>query len=122
MKKYYTRACNFYYGQNSVAKIKTKTALPLNGNKFISFDSLEIINKSGSKIYNIKSIKKLNKKLKKKVNFDLKKITKKKFLKKISFLESPILMGVINMTPDSFSDGGKYNKKKLAFEYAKYLS
>ena len=25
------------------------------------------------------------------------------------------------MTPDSFSDGGKYNKKKLAFEYAKYL-
>tara|TARA_X000000368_G_C23016166_1_gene705811 strand:+ start:646 stop:1692 length:1047 start_codon:yes stop_codon:yes gene_type:complete len=121
MEKYYTRACNFYYGQNSVAKIKTKTALPLNGNKFISFDSLEIINKSGSKIYHIKSIKKLNKKLKKKINFDLKKITKKKFLKKISFLESPILMGVINMTPDSFSDGGKYNKKKLAFEYAKYL-
>ena len=67
MKKYYTRACNFYYGQNSVAKIKTKTALPLNGNKFISFDSLEIINKSGSKIYHIKSIKKLNKKLKKKI-------------------------------------------------------
>ena len=60
MEKYYTRACNFYYGQNSVAKIKTKTALPLNGNKFISFESLGIINKSGSKIYNIKSIKKFD--------------------------------------------------------------
>ena len=45
MEKYYTRACNFYYGQNSVEKIKTKTALPLNGNKFISFDSFEIIRK-----------------------------------------------------------------------------
>ena len=55
MDKYYTRAGNFYYGQNSVEKIKKKTALPLSGNKFISFDSLEIINKKGSKIYHIKA-------------------------------------------------------------------
>ncbi len=26
----------------------------------------------------------------------------------------PILMGVLNLTPDSFSDGGKYNKNLLA--------
>ena len=30
-------------------------------------------------------------------------------------------MGVINLTPDSFSDGGKYNKKNLGFERASYL-
>ena len=30
-------------------------------------------------------------------------------------------MGVINLTPDSFSDGGKYNKKNFGFERAKYL-
>ena len=30
-------------------------------------------------------------------------------------------MGVINLTPDSFSDGGKYNKKNLGFNHAKYL-
>ena len=28
-------------------------------------------------------------------------------------------MGVINMTPDSFSDGGKYNKINSALERAK---
>ena len=30
-------------------------------------------------------------------------------------------MGVINMTPDSFSDGGKYNKINSALERAKYF-
>ena len=30
-------------------------------------------------------------------------------------------MGVINLTPDSFSDGGKYNKKNQGFNHAKYL-
>ena len=27
-------------------------------------------------------------------------------------------MGILNLTPDSFSDGGKYNKKNLGFNYA----
>ncbi len=30
-------------------------------------------------------------------------------------------MGVINLTPDSFSDGGKYNKKNSGYYRAKYL-
>ena len=30
-------------------------------------------------------------------------------------------MGIINLTPDSFSDGGKYNKKNKGFHHAKYL-
>ena len=30
-------------------------------------------------------------------------------------------MGILNLTPDSFSDGGKYNKKNLGFAHAKYL-
>ena len=30
-------------------------------------------------------------------------------------------MGVLNLTPDSFSDGGKYNKKNSGFIHAKYL-
>ena len=29
MTRYYTRACNFYYGKNSKNKIKLKKALPL---------------------------------------------------------------------------------------------
>ena len=43
MIKYYTRACNFYYGLDSIEKIKKKLSLPLNGNKLISFDNIEII-------------------------------------------------------------------------------
>ena len=38
MKKYYTRACNFYYGNHSRTLVRKKKTLPLNGNKSISFD------------------------------------------------------------------------------------
>ena len=27
--------------------------------------------------------------------------------------KQPLIMGVLNLTPDSFSDGGKFNSKKL---------
>ncbi len=121
MEKCYTRACNFFYGKNSLEKVKSKKALPLSGNNRISFDNIEIITKKGCKTYHIKSINKLNKKLKNKIKLDIVKITKKKLFKKLSFFDLPILMGVINLTPDSFSDGGKYNRKNLAFKRAKYL-
>ena len=38
MIKYYTRACNFYYGSLSKKLIKKGSTLPLCGNQFISFD------------------------------------------------------------------------------------
>ena len=49
MIKYYTRACNFYYGSTSREKIKKKLSLPINGNNLISFDTLEIINRKYKK-------------------------------------------------------------------------
>ena len=114
MNKYYTRACNFYYGTISKTYIKKKKSIPLNGYNDISFDKIEIIDRKKSKIINLKDIIKLNKKLKIKVNRDLKNIKKKKTFKKLNLSNIPILMGIINLTPDSFSDGGKYNKKNLA--------
>ena len=33
----------------------------------------------------------------------------------------PILMGIVNLTPDSFSDGGKYNKKNLSLKHVNNL-
>ena len=30
-------------------------------------------------------------------------------------------MGILNLTPDSFSDGGKFNKKKKGISHAKNL-
>ena len=49
MKEYYTRVCNFYYGNTSKKLIKQKKTLPLNGNKEISFNHIEIISRDSKK-------------------------------------------------------------------------
>ena len=121
MDKYYTKPCNFYFGKNSINKIKKKKSLPLHGNRLISFDSIEILSRKSSKTLKILEVKLLPKKLKYKVQQDLKKITKKKKFKNLKFSIFPVLMGVINLTPDSFSDGGKYNNIKSSYERAKFL-
>jgi len=121
MQKYYTRACNFYYGKKSIEKVLNKSSLPLNGNNKISFDSIEIISRKNIKRINVKKINSLKPFLKKKIKKDLKEITKKKKFKGLNFSYVPLLMGIINLTPDSFSDGGKYNKKNKGFHHAKYL-
>ena len=84
MVKYYTRACNFFYGNTSRLKIKKNNSLPLSGDPNISFDSIEIISRNSKKILNIKKIKNLNKQIKKKILNDIKKITQKKNLKILS--------------------------------------
>ncbi len=121
MKKYYTRACNFYYGSTSKEKIKKKLSLPLNGNKLISFDTIEIITRKNKKKIHIKEINNQSCKIKKKIKKDIQLITSEKKFKKLNFFNFPILMGIINLTPDSFSDGGKYNKKNSGFDHASYL-
>ena len=117
MKKYYTRACNFFYGSNSKQLVKKKITLPLCGDKSISFDQIEIFSRENSrvnsKIINIKNIHKLPLEEKKKISKDIKKITsKRKLLRK----NNHMIMGILNMTPDSFSDGGKFNSLKKAFQ------
>ena len=121
MYKYYTRPCNFFFGKSSIIKINNKRSLPLNGNKLISFDSIEIITRSNKKIININKIGSLKKELKIKIKNDIKNIIKKKKFNKFKFSTSPILMGILNMTPDSFSDGGKYNKTGLAYTRIKKM-
>ncbi len=121
MIKYYTRACNFKYGSNARELIKKGLALPLCGNPNISFQDIEIIsrrkNKISYKTINIKKVNSLNSNQKKKIKIDLFNITKKRknFLKNVNFL-CPSVMGILNLTPDSFSDGGKFNKKNKSFE------
>ena len=115
MKKYYTRACNFFYGSISKKLVKNKSTLPLCGDDLISFDQIEIFfkekNKVNSRIIDIKNIKKLPLAVRKKVSKDIKKITAKRdFLRR----KNHILMGILNLTPDSFSDGGKFNSHKKA--------
>ena len=121
MIKYYTRACNFYYGPISLEKVKKKQSIPLHGNKIISFDTIEILTRKKIKRININKINKLNSNLKKKITTDIKNILKKKKFKGLVFSHLPILMGVLNLTPDSFSDGGRYTKKNMGIQQAKKL-
>ena len=119
MKKYYTRVCNFYYGPKSKHLIRKKKALPLNGNLNISFDHIEILSRNKNRLVHINQIKNLPLNQKKIINKNLKNITKKKNnFSKFNFNNSPNIMGVLNLTPDSFSDGGKYNKKISGYKRA----
>ena len=122
MRKYYTRACNFFYGKTSKKLVKKKLSLPLCGKTSISFNQIEIFTrekkKVNSKIIDIKDIKRLPQVVKKKILKDIKRITiKRKFLEK----KDHLIMGILNMTPDSFSDGGKYNSLKKANQRIKKM-
>jgi len=67
MKKYYTRACNFFYGKSSIELVNQKKTFPLRGNKEISFNKIEIISRDSIKRIALKSIKKLPQLKKKKL-------------------------------------------------------
>ena len=114
MSKNYTRVCNFYFGTKSKDLVKQKKALPIGGNSQISFDKIEIITRSYKKKISINKINKLPKNVKKSLKKDIKLITKKKRFKYLDFRITPGIMGVLNVTPDSFYDGGKYNHIYLA--------
>jgi dihydropteroate synthase len=126
MRKYYTRPCNFYYGNYSRHLIKAKKALPLAGNKNISFDQIELFERKKKGLtksfkYKINELKKLDKKVKSIINNDLKKIISiRKNICGIKF-DKPKIMGILNVTPDSFSDGGLFFKESKALNQASLL-
>ena len=119
MQRYYTRACNFYYGNQSKILVNKKKTIPLHQIKEISFDHIEIITRKSKRKISISQIKYLPNNLKKKVNLDIKKIkNKKKNFSNLEFKKVPNILGVLNLTPDSFSDGGKFNTKKKGINHA----
>ena len=83
MKRYYTRVCNFYYGENSIKLVNKKKSIPLNGNKKISFDQIELISRNSKKIIPLNKINNLSKLLKKQVILDLENIKLKKKISQI---------------------------------------
>ena len=122
MRKYYTRACNFYYGRIAQNLILKKKALPLNSRKDIAFDKIEIFQRNKnkvakSKIYSILQIKNFDNEIKK----DIKNIiSKKKNILSLKF-NKPVIMGALNITPDSFSDGGLFFEDSKAYHRAKVM-
>ena len=119
MKRYYTRVCNFFYGKESNVLVNKKKTLSLNGNNKISFDHIEIISRNSKKIISIQKINNLPKSLRKQITLDLINIkSKKKNFANLNFLKIPNIIGVLNLTPDSFSDGGKFNTKNKGLKHA----
>ena len=126
MRKYYTRPCNFYYGNYARKLIKNKKALSLAGNPKIAFDQLEIFERKKKRIiksslHSINGIKTLSKEAKIIIESDLKKITsKRKSICGIKF-DNPQIIGVLNITPDSFSDGGLFYEEFKAYAQVKLM-
>ena len=119
MSRYYTRLCNIYYGNSSKKLVNKNKTIPLNGIKEISFDQIEIITRNSKKKIFVNQIKYLPKLIRRKINFDLQKIkSKKKNFSNLNFRKIPNMMGVLNLTPDSFSDGGKFNSKEKGINHA----
>ena len=118
MRRYYTSACNFFYGKSSLNLIKKKVTLPLNGRGDISFSHIKLITRKSENIISINKIKSLPKKIKQQVKKDLINITnKRKNFCNLNFNRTNI-MGVLNLTPDSFSDGGKFNNFVSGYKQA----
>ena len=122
MSRYYTRVCNFYYGAKSKLLVKKNKTLPLHNNPEISFDKIEIITRKSKKLISLTDLNRLPLKLKNKIKKDIKLISKrKKNIKNLDFKIIPNIMGILNITPDSFSDGGKYLKNMSAKKQLKFL-
>ena len=51
MREYYTRPCNFYYGNYAKKLINKKKAFSLAGNPNIAFDQLEIFQRKKKKLF-----------------------------------------------------------------------
>jgi dihydropteroate synthase len=114
--------CNFYYGNHSKKLVNKNKSIPFNGIKEISFDQIEILTRNSKRKIFINQIKYLPKILRVKINLDLKEIkSKKKNFSNLNFKKIPNILGVLNLTPDSFSDGGKFNSKKKGINHAIHL-
>ncbi|MEY2728122.1 MAG: dihydropteroate synthase-like protein [Pseudomonadota bacterium] len=123
MKSIYIRPTNIVFGQKASYFIQEKSAKSLCGLENVGFLSLEILKRQsdGNTIeeYSVLEIEKLD--FKNEIENDLNNITsKRKNFFNLNFT-NPILMGVLNVTPDSFSDGGKYNTTYRALDHVRSM-
>ena len=121
MKSIYIRPTNIVFGQKANYFIQEGTAKSLCGFEDIGFLSAEILKRQSDKNiveeYNVIDLDKLD--FRGEIESDLIKITSKRNnILNLNF-QNPILMGVLNVTPDSFSDGGKYNTIFRALDHVK---
>ena len=113
-----------YYVRPILNNIKNKDSLNLGSSK-LYFDRIELIKRNGknisSKYLHLNEVNSLSRDISKTINIQLKKITKtRKKIKNLKF-NKPLIMGILNVTPDSFSDGGEFLSVNDAFSQYKKL-
>ncbi len=124
MNQVYVRPISLSYGLDATRLIRSKKALPLCGNKKIGFSKIQLTIRSGqikSRDIGIEEVSKLKKNLRGEIKKKIKCLTSKR--KNILNLDlfKPSIMGVLNVTPDSFSDGGKFISLNKAVQHAKKM-
>ena len=123
MKSIYIRPTNIVFGQKANYFIQEGTAKSLCGLDDVGFLSVEILKRQSDghtvEEYSVLELERLD--FRNEIENDLNKITlKRKNIFNLNF-KNPILMGVLNVTPDSFSDGGKYNTTFRAIDHVKSM-
>ena len=123
MKSIYIRPTNIIFGQKANYFIQAGTAKSLCGLEDVGFLSVEILKRKsdGNKVeeYSVLELERLD--FRDEIQSDLNKIvSKRNNIFNLNF-KNPILMGVLNVTPDSFSDGGKYNTTFRALDHVKNM-
>ena len=123
MKSIYIRPTNIVFGQKANYFIQAGTAKSLCGLEDVGFLSVEILKRQtdGNTVeeYSVLELEGLD--FRNEIESDLNKITSKRNnICNLNF-KNPILMGVLNVTPDSFSDGGKYNTTFRALDHVKSM-
>ena len=113
-----------YYVRPIFSKIKKKNSLFLGSSKLF-FNEIEIIHRSKDKIHRkfltLEEVENQPMHLKKIINEQIKNITSKRQEIGKIHLDRPVLMGILNVTPDSFFDGGKYLSISKAIDQTKIL-
>jgi len=126
MRKSYTRPCNFYYGEYARKLVNENKALLLAGYSNFAFDKIEIFERKEkkiieSKICSITEIDKINKEILPTVKNDIKNIvSERKNISGIKF-DHPKIIGVLNITPDSFSDGNLFFDETKARNHTRLM-
>ncbi len=121
MKSSYLRPTNFIFGFKAKKLINKNEAKSLFGLDDVAFASIEIL-KRDSLISNKLKISEITINNFSEENFnDLKKLSiKKNFFLNLDFY-NPQIIGVLNVTPDSFSDGGKFMNSESAIIHVKNM-
>ncbi len=120
--KLYLRPLGFLYGAAAEAAITEGLALPLAGGP-IAFAAAELIEgepgKTKRRIFTAHALVDQR-------DADLSLLIERVTAKRHPFaglaLDRPLLMGIVNVTPDSFSDGGLYDTTEGAIEHAAELA